>query len=202
VLDRLLLALRSLLTPPAVWRWAIINLMGRQVLHGLVKGADRPVFHVRELRPDGTWHEHVHTRPALWGVEYAEEQVVRQAIVQSGTEYTCSGWRSSPVLPDRCASCGEVEAEHQRQAERDALDEARVEVISNLRQAVALSGVRVSMWSPGAPPVVLAAHTGDHPNARALTREEWAAAWTAGVPMGPYPTLPEPRDSDPPGVSA
>lgn len=210
MLNRLLLAVRVLLTPAPTWRWAIVNLMGRRVLRGLVRGADRPVIHVRELRADGTWRDHVHTRAALWGVEYCEEQLVREAIVEAAiTQYGhCKAFAPAPVLPDRCAACGNTVAMHEAlaKAESDTQEAARGDVADALGVALGSDWVEVSMWAPGPRPVVLAARIEEANGLRALTVEEWDRAVLAGIPMGPFPTLPTAEesapDSDPPWVAS
>ena len=115
-LDLLLWFVSALRCCSPEWRWAIINLMGHQVLYGQVADVGGPVFRTRTLLPDGQVREGVYGRAALYGAEYSDERTVRLALVEQlahSSVRSCPAFEASPVLAELCQRCGATLAVHE-----------------------------------------------------------------------------------------
>lgn len=97
------------------YRWAVIHIMGRGSLFGIVKPW-RGGWLVRTFEPD---QGHIMVESfvgpsAVFRIEWTSETDVRHSYVAQFRNYdACGSFVSHVVCSDRCANCGAMFGEHE-----------------------------------------------------------------------------------------
>lgn len=197
-------ALAALLLPasPApAWRWAIVNLLGRQKLYALVTDPTRQAFVVRALAVDGSFAHHVVGLGAIFSVDFLDEEEVRRNFVEeqaTGSTH-CETFQASPILASLCGDCGAEQVTHGERAAARQLGEDRDAARAKLRGALGIASVSnlTAGFFEGTAMVALVKRWEDgfdrHGGWRPLTWDEWELVRASGVSMGDYP---EPSTDD------
>lgn len=190
-------ALRALVapSPDPVFGWGRVHLMGHVEVLGQFTDPHAPTFHVRELRADGTFTEHVYSRSALWGVDRLTERETRlAAVVHVAGEswHVCESFERSRVLEDLCSKCAHTREAHLvRQAREEAATIARSVVASMFgATAVVITDEDGCTWNGTGTIAEVLIVQPDASRHRRLTEAEWNRARAEGVPLGAYRPLP------------
>lgn len=192
MLDRLLsLIFGTLITRGA---WGRVHLMGHTEHLGCFTDPSAPTFHVRAMREDGTFAEHVYARAALFGVDKLTEHETRRAVVERAAGeswHACESFTRSAVLDDLCSKCAHTFEAHIEEATKKAARKAAHGALLALfgANSVILDDEDGYTWNGSGLIAEVLIAVPDAINHRRLTEAEWNRARDAGVPLRTFRPL-------------
>lgn len=171
------------------WRWAIVHRPDGRELYGLIRDADKPVFHVRAFdAKTERLDEHLFVRRPGFHVQYLEQPEVREAFVRAYARQKapCETWDPSPVCSLLCRRCAGSASEHEAERARiDRSEKAYRAVLTTLAVVDAkVCDEEGEPWVGDGEIGYVSVYVGEA--WRELTREEWERVRAEGVPLAAY----------------
>lgn len=100
-------------------RWALVEVFGKRRHVGRVAEVTligATFLQIEALQPDGQFRTFHYGAAAIFAIEEMSEQQARERMVPRWSWGVCSGFTSSPILPERCSTCGQAATEHRAPA--------------------------------------------------------------------------------------